>query len=149
MSFQNKEVVQGFTLIELMIVVAIIGILASLAFPLYTNYAKKARFTEVVDATLPIKHLVMECVTDGTCLSGTTIVNIAAGSGGMPLMPTASGHLASITIGADGKITATGDAALDNKDYVLTPVVTFTGVGGSSNVTWNTSGSCVAVSLCR
>lgn len=51
----------GFTLIELMIVIAIVGILAAVALPAYQNYSNRAKFTEVVNSTAGVKSAVESC----------------------------------------------------------------------------------------
>ena len=70
---------QGFTLIELMIVVAIIGILAAVALPAYSDYTKKAEFTEVTQATAAAKTAVEVCIS----VTGAK-ADCDAGSNGVP-----------------------------------------------------------------
>jgi len=67
-----KHIQKGFTLIELMIVVAIIGILAAIALPAYSNYTAKAKFSEMVMALSPIKTALSVCAQTGDCLNTTT-----------------------------------------------------------------------------
>ncbi len=62
MKNQMQKTQQGFTLIELMIVVAIIGILAAVAIPAYSNLYQKAKFSEVVLARQAVKAAVETCV---------------------------------------------------------------------------------------
>lgn len=64
-----KKVQSGFTLIELMIVVAIIGLLAAVALPAYSNYTAKAKYSEIVMALAPIKTALSLCAQTGDCIA--------------------------------------------------------------------------------
>lgn len=109
---------KGFTLIELMIVVAIIGILAAVAVPSYQSYTTKARFTEVITAVSPYKIGVEECFQ-----SGVAIADCDGGTNGVPADAGASGLITSIVV-SNGVITATPAEAgsiVAADTYILTP----------------------------
>lgn len=136
----NKKA-QGFTLIELMIVVAIIGILAAIALPAYQTYTSKAKFSEVTIGTSGIKTAVEICAQDLGTVTGCT--DAASGNGWSISAVAAAGSIASITT-TNGVITATAATGngLAGETYVLTP--TF----AAGKVTWAKTGTCVTAKIC-
>jgi type IV pilus assembly protein PilA len=131
----------GFTLIELMIVVAIIGILAAIAVPQYQTYTKKAKFTEVVQAAEGFKSQVEICIqTENLGVDAKGCTNNAKGIGAAP---SKYGKVDGVSV-EDGVITATGNADVDSATFIMKPSVV---AGGG--VTWDVStGSCKTKGLC-
>ncbi|GAB1265037.1 type IVa pilus major pilin TapA [Aurantivibrio infirmus] len=132
----------GFTLIELMIVVAIIGILAAVALPAYQDYTKRAKFSEVVIGTSGLKTAVEICAQDLGTVTGCT--DGATGSGwSIAALPAATTYTATMTT-TNGVITATAVSALglNGETYIMTP--TF----ANGAVTWAKTGTCVGANVC-
>jgi len=134
----NKQ--DGFTLIELMIVIAIIAILASLALPAYQTYAKKAKFSEVVMATTGVKSAMDICFqTRGvvaTCATSSAVGNSATNAA-------TGSNVASVTV-TGGTITAVGAASVDGATYIINPTAT----NGSLVWALDETSTCLAEGLC-
>lgn len=124
----------GFSLIELMIVVSIIGILAVIAIPSYQHYTQKARFAEVISGTQPFKLAISLALQQGM-----EVTELMTGKNGLPAGPKSTKNLASIKI-ENGSIIATATERLDNATYILKP--------NADGSTWTVSGSCLKTGLC-
>lgn len=128
---------KAFSLIELMIVVAIIGVLAMLIVPSYQVYVRRAHYVEVVQAAIPYKMSVQECFQVMNDLS-----DCGAGQNGVPTgSETPHGLVQSVLLSANGVIRVTPQpryGLTEADDYTLTPVVKH------GRLTWISGGGGVA-----
>lgn len=140
METNQKDSQYGFTLLELMITVAVLGVILALAVPSYLDYTRKTRFSEIVKATAPYKSSVSECIQN---IGFTNLSDCDAGTNGIPTAITSpAGHVASLIV-VDGVITATATATdgLNSETYILIPNLT------SGLITWVPSGTGVTTGL--
>jgi type IV pilus assembly protein PilA len=147
-----NKIQQGFTLIELMIVIAIIGILASVALPAYSSYSNKAAFSEIILATSVLKSDIEICSQRFDTTNANFITHCIGGGGFGVKNPAGTGRVTSVTAVSPGAaqvaITAVGDANFTpaSPTYIVTGTRNING-----QVTWNdstTPGTCLAANLC-
>jgi type IV pilus assembly protein PilA len=140
-SLRNKSLnkAKGFTLIELMIVVAIIGILAAVALPAYQSYTAKAKYTEVVLASSAFKSALEVCAqventlaiaTCGHSSNGIPVAVDATNNGGIITSVTITAGTADATNTVITVVPVAGGGILVGDEFILT------GTLANGKVTW-------------
>ena len=133
----KRSIQKGFTLIELMIVVAIIGILAAVALPAYQDYTARAQVSEAFSLASGQKGAVAEYYSNQGVMPTTNA------SAGIPTNTDIKGkYVKQVDIGTSGIITATMQASgvgkdLENKTLILAPVV------NNGSIDWNCTGGTI------
>lgn len=125
----------AFTLIELLIVIAIISLLATISIPSYQNYLQRARFSEVVMATTPYKTAIALALQDGVLMK-----DLNSGENHIPESPASTQNLTNIEV-KKGIIIATASKKAGSYTLILTP--------DSLGNQWSMSGTCVTAGVCH
>ncbi|WP_318592244.1 prepilin peptidase-dependent pilin [Enterobacter asburiae] len=105
---------QGFTLIELMVVIGIIAILSAIGVPAYQNYLRKAALTDMMQTFVPYRTAIELCALDHG-----GVESCDAGSNGIP-SPTTTRYVSGMSV-AKGTVTLTGQESLNGLTVTMTP----------------------------
>jgi type IV pilus assembly protein PilA len=132
----KQNVRHGFTMIELLIVVAVIGILAAIAFPQYQDSVTRAKWQDNIVAMEQVKLMVAECLHNNAGNLKLCDTELELGV----ILPTPRYTVQAIKLTPNSaRITALGSAEVGSLNLTMTPTI------NSTSITWTVGGSCTKV----